>query len=193
MKSKNIFLIVILVLIATLDNNSFAQNKKANDKTEIQNLKRQLAELARTNEVIAENLKNFDELDFVVFTNQEWSRLHESHAKDILVHWPDGSSTTGIERHIDDLAKMFVYAPDTRIEEHPIKIGSGNITAVMGIMEGTFTEPMPIGDGKFIDPTNKSFKISMVTIGLWNTEGVMVEEYLFWDNLTYMKQLGLAN
>lgn len=160
-------------------------------KAEIETLKNELAKIAETNDVIAKNLGTFDELDFVVFTNQEWARLHESHSEDILVHWPDGSTTKGIERHIEDLKKMFVYAPDTRIKEHPVKIGSGNLTAVMGVMEGTFTEPMPVGDGKFIDPTNKAFKINMVTIGLWNDEGVMYEEYLFWDNLTYMKQLGL--
>ena len=124
--------------------------------------------------------------------NQEWERLHESHAEDILVHWPDGSTTTGLDRHIEDLAAMFVYAPDTRIQQHPIAIGSGNITAVIGVMEGTFTEPMPIGDGQYIEPNGNSYKISMVTIGLWNDEGVMYEEYLYWDNLTYMRQLGLA-
>jgi len=52
---------------------------------------------------------------------------------------------------------MFTYAPDTRIKEHPIRIGQGDWTAVYGIMEGTFDE-----------------------------------EYLFWDNQTYMTQLGLG-
>jgi hypothetical protein len=43
------------------------------------------------------NLKTFDELDFVVFSNQEWTRLHESHSKDVKVNWPDGHYTMGIE------------------------------------------------------------------------------------------------
>ncbi|MGW8314948.1 MAG: ester cyclase [Bacteroidales bacterium] len=185
-------LMAILIVIGMTFNAIAMDSKKANGD-DVKQLKNALEVIAKTNETIARNLETFDELDFEVFTNQEWSRLHESHAEDILVHWPDGSTTTGIKRHIEDLSKMFVYAPDTRIKEHPIKIGSGNITAVMGVMEGTFTEPMPIGDGKFIDPTGKAFKINMVTIGLWNDDGVMYEEYLFWDNLTYMKQLGLAD
>jgi len=185
-------LMAILIVLGTVEFASARRNEKVSKK-EVEKLKSTLTEIAKTNETIAKNLATFDELDFNVFTNQEWTRLHESHAEYILVHWPDGSTTSGIERHIDDLKKLFVYAPDTRIEEHPIKIGSGNITAVMGVMEGTFTQPMPIGEGKFIQPNGKSFKINMVTIGLWNEKGVMYEEYLFWDNLTYMKQLGLAN
>lgn len=183
--------LTLSMFVATSTYTQAQENKNA-DQADVQRLKNKLAEIAETNETIARNLATFDELDFVVFTNQEWSRLHESHSEDILVHWPDGSTTKGIDRHVDDLKKMFVYAPDTRIKEHPIKIGSGKLTAVMGVMEGTFTKPMPIGDNKFIEPTGKSFKINMVTIGLWNDEGVMYEEYLFWDNLTYMKQLGLA-
>jgi len=186
---KKVVLVALFVMAWT--SISLAQKNADVYKKEIETLKKELAQIAKTNEVIAKNLQTFDTLDFVVFTNEEWARLHESHSEDILVHWPDGSTTTGIERHIEDLKRLFVYAPDTRIKEHPIRIGSGNLTAVMGVMEGTFTEPMPIGDGKFIDPTNKAFKINMVTIGLWNDDGVMYEEYLFWDNLTYMKQLGL--
>jgi hypothetical protein len=48
---------------------------------------------------------------------------------------------------------MFVYAPDTQIKGHPVKIGSGEWTSVIGEMEGTFTQPMPIGNGKTIAPT----------------------------------------
>src|SRR5262245_18850801 len=52
---------------------------------------------------VEQNLKVFDTLDFDVFSNQKWERLHESHAKDIVVTWPDGHETKGIDRHIDDL------------------------------------------------------------------------------------------
>lgn len=137
------------------------------------------------------NLSTFDDLDFKVFSNQEWTRLHESHSKDIIVHWPDGHYTTGIEQHIKDLDAMFVYAPDTKITEHPIKIGSGDYTAVTGVMTGTFTKPMPIGNGQFIQPTGKKFSITMATFGHWKN-GVMDEEWLFWDNATYMNQLGIG-
>ena len=61
----------------------------------------------------------------------------------------------------------------------------------MGVMEGTFTKPMPIGGGKFIQPTKKSFKMGMATISHWTKDGSMDEEYLFWDNETYKTQLGL--
>ncbi len=139
------------------------------------------------------NLQNFDDLDYNVFTGQKWAELHRSHAADITVHWPGGHATQGIEKHIEDLKAMFVWAPDTRIKEHPVRIGQGEWTAVIGYMEGTFTQPMPVGDGKTIAPTGKAYKIRMATIGRWNKEGVMAEEYLFWDNQEFMKQIGLGN
>jgi hypothetical protein len=150
-----------------------------------------LAQYEAEAKTIAGHIKTFDTLDYEVFTGQQWARLHESHSKDVTVHWPDGHQTAGIEKHIEDLKAMFVYAPDTRIKIHTVKIGSGEWTAVIGIMEGTFTKPMPTPDGKTIPPTGKPYKITMCTVGHWK-DGVMNEEYLFWDNLTFMKQIGLA-
>lgn len=140
---------------------------------------------------IEQNLANFDDLDFNVYSNQKWDELSKSHAANIVVHWPDGRTTTGIEPHIEDLKKQFVFAPDTKIKTHPIKIAQGNWTAVTGVMEGTFSQPMPTPDGKTIPPTNKPFKLDMVTIGRWEN-GVMQEEWLFWDNHAFMQQIGLA-
>lgn len=137
------------------------------------------------------HLATFDDLDFNVYSNQKWDELGRSHAEAIAVHWPDGRATEGIETHIEDLKAMFVFAPDTRIKEHPIKIASGEWTAVTGMMEGTFSQPMPMGDGTTIPPTGKSFKLPMATIGHWQ-DGVMDEEWLFWDNQAFMKQIGLA-
>lgn len=157
---------------------------------EVDSLRVIIAQVTAEREAIEQNLATFDELDFEVFTNQEWSRLHESHAEDVIVHWPDGRVTTGIETHIEDLAAMFVHAPDSRILEHPIRFGSGHYTAVTGIFEGTFTEPLPLGDGEFIQPTGKAFRVPMATIGLWR-DGTMYEEFLYWDNQLYAQQIGL--
>jgi hypothetical protein len=142
---------------------------------------------------LEKNLATFDTLDYTVFSNQEWVRLHESHARDIKVNWPDGHVAVGLDKHIADLSALFVYAPDTRIKQHPIRFGdqSGEWTCVTGVFEGTFTKPMPIGGGKFIKPTGKAFKMPMCTVGHWK-DGVMIEESLFWDNQTYMNQIGLG-
>lgn len=184
MKKLNLLLVAV-ALISTLTAN--AQSKK-----EIAEAKKQLNEILAGQKLTEDYLQKFDTLDFVVYSNQEWERLHESHAENILVYYPDGSTTVGLEDHIAALEPMFVFAPNTKINVHPIRFGTGQYTAVTGYIEGTFSEPMPIGDGKFIDPTGKSFNLPMVTIGLWK-DGVMYEEHLFWDNMAFMQQIGLAN
>jgi hypothetical protein len=140
----------------------------------------------------AEHLATFDDLDFNVFSNQKWERLDESHARDVRVHWPDGRETTGLDRHIEDLNALFVYAPDTRIKEHPVRIANDEWTAVMGTMEGTFTKPMTTPDGETIEPTGRRFKLPMVTLAHWTEDGVMDEEYLFWDNQAFLDQIGVG-
>jgi SnoaL-like polyketide cyclase len=139
---------------------------------------------------VEHHLKVFDNLDFDVFSNQKWDRLKESHAEDIVVTWPDGHETKGIAKHIEDLKALFVFAPDLKIKEHPIRFGSGTWTAVSGVMSGTFTKPMPTPDGKTIAPTGKRFAIGMVTVGHWKGS-TMDHEWLFWDNQDFMKQIGL--
>ena len=188
---RTIATLFVVALIAAFTSCTNSGNDSAS-KSEIDSLRNQLMELTKGDATISQSLAKFDTLDFTVFSNQQWDRLKESHSKDIKVYWPDGHVTTGIEKHIEDLITMFVYAPDTRIKEHPIRFGSGNMTAVTGVFEGTFTKPMPIGNGKFIQPTGKAFKMPMATIGIWGTDGTMSEEHLFWDNQTYMNQIGLG-
>lgn len=153
-----------------------------------------LAELAArqaADATIERNLDTFDALDFEVFSGQQWDRLHESHAEDIVVHWPDGRTTTGIDVHIEDLKAFFTFAPDTSIKEHPIRIGQGEWTGVVGVITGTWSEPMQVGPDTFLEPTGKPYTLTMATIGHWTDEGVMDEEFLFWDNHAFYKQIGL--
>ncbi|WP_462249996.1 ester cyclase [Ferruginibacter sp.] len=182
--------LVIIISLGAAQSCQSSNSSMGNSKDNIDSLKKIALQLVASNDTIASHLKTFDELDFDVFSNQKWDRLKESHATNIKVYWPDGHITEGIDVHIEDLKKLFVHAPDTRIKEHPIKFGSGNYILVTGVFEGTFTKPMPIGNGKFIEPTGKAFKMPMATVGIWEN-GVMKEEHLFWDNQTYAKQIGL--
>lgn len=184
MKMKTILSIPGLVLAGALFG---CQGNNA----ELESLRAQVAEMEKTKAMEEAHLAAFDDLDFNVYTNQKWDELGNSHGQDITVHWPDGRTTQGIEAHIADLKAGFVFAPDTHITEHPVKIASGDWTAVMGVAEGTFTEPMPVEGGEPIPPTGKSFRIEMVTVAHW-TDGVMDEEWLKWDNESYLKQIGLA-
>ena len=147
--------------------------------------------LKRRPDVVEEHLKTFDELDFDVFSNQKWDRLSESHADDIVVTWPDGHETKGIKKHIEDLKVMFLYAPNTKINVHPIRFGTDEWTCVTGVMTGTFSHSMPAPGGKTIPPTGKSFNLTMATIGHWKGD-TMDHEWLFWDNKEFLRQVGLA-
>jgi hypothetical protein len=137
------------------------------------------------------HLTNFDDLDFNVFSNQKWDELKKSHADNIMVYWPDGHTTTGLPQHIEDLKALFVWMPNLSIKEHPIRIADGDWTACTGVMTGTFSAPMPLPGGGSIPPTNKSINITMCTVGHWNGD-TMDEEHLFWDQKTFMDQLGLG-
>jgi hypothetical protein len=138
------------------------------------------------------NLETFDALDFEVFSNQDWERLGESHARNIRAHFPDGHYTDGIDRHIADMAAWFEWAPDLRVDAHPLRLAKDNLTAVMGVLKGTFSKPMPDSKGGTIAPTGKAFAIDMVTVGIWNRQGTMDEEFFFWDNQTFYAKMGLG-
>ena len=177
--------------LTTFTGCSNGSSESAEMQTKIDSMQKVLASMS--DDTLQSHLTKFDTLDYVVFSGQEWERFHESHDKNIIVNWPDGHQTKGLERHIADMKALFVYAPDTRIKVHPIRFGNetGEWTCVTGIMEGTFTKPMPLGNGKFAQPTGKAFKLPMCTVGHWKN-GVMIEESLYWDNQTYMSQIGMA-
>ncbi|MBI4287638.1 MAG: ester cyclase [Chloroflexi bacterium] len=159
--------------------------------TRVMRLEARLKDCLAGEEGVKERLARFDELDFQVFNKQDWKLLDRSHSQDVRVIWPDGRETSGIKKHIEDLDKMFVALPDFTITSHPVSFGSGEWTATISNIEGTFTRPMPTGDGKTIPPNYRRVKLQMATIAHWK-DGRIIEEYLFWDNSAFMQQLGLA-
>jgi hypothetical protein len=159
---------------------------------EVDSLRAALKKYTTADSLSTVRLDRFDSLDFDYYSHQQWDKLAISHSENIAVYYPDGGTTIGLDpQHIDALKPMFVFAPDTRISAHPVRVAGGDWTAVIGVMEGTFSQPMPIGGGKTIPPTGRKFKLRMCTVGHWKG-GKMTEEYLFWDNAAFMKQIGLT-
>ena len=142
-------------------------------------------------DVSNKNLARFEDFDFKAFNKQDWDLYREILSPDVVITYPDGRRVSGIEEDIKGLKNMFVAIPDFRVTGHSVRIGSGDWTAVTGIVEGTFTGTMTAPDGTTIPPTGKSFKIGMCTVARWK-DGRIVEEMLFWDGHEYLRQMGLA-
>jgi|GEM_PF-446267 len=137
------------------------------------------------------NIELFDIADFELFSKQDWPGFSTSHTEDVLVVMPDGREVHGMKAHMSDMVDLFRSFPDMTIEEHPIKVTEGDWTAVVGIISGTFTEPMVLPDGTSIPPTGKKARMKMATFARWKNEQI-AEEILFWDRAEWMRQLGLA-
>jgi len=188
-------LAVLFVMATTLTLTSCTNNggNSSSLQAKVDSLQNELKKFTDEKALTEMRIAKFDSLDFDFYSNQKWEQFNHSHADNIKVYYPDGIITTGLyPQHIDQLKPMFAFAPDTKIKTHPVKFGSGDYTCVIGEMEGTFSKPMAIGNGKTIPPTGKHFKLSMTTVGLWGADGKMSEEFLFWDNQAFMKQIGLA-
>jgi len=155
------------------------------------NINKTLKQFQDERRIVERNLNNFDDLDFNVYSHQKWDQMHRSHAKDIIVHYPDGSVTHGLDAHLERSKKIFAFAPDTENPIHHVRIGQGQYTAVTGVWRGTFTKPFVMGNGKVVQPTGKKFNIEMATVARWNAEGTMDEEWLFYDDYTFMQQIGV--
>jgi len=196
MKKLTILKVIASLFIVTATMTFASCTNKSGDSSALQakvdSLQNELKRFQDEKALTEMRLTRFDSLDFEFYSKQDWKNFEISHMDNIKVVYPDGMITTGLfPQHIDMLTPMFVFAPDTKIKTHPVRFGSGDWTCVIGEMEGTFSKPMPIGNGKTIPPTGKKFKLSMSTIAHWK-DGKISEELLFWDNQSFMKQIGLA-
>jgi len=60
--------------------------------TDSDSIQTKLEKYQTAEQIAAQHIKTFDNLDFDVFTNQKWDRLKESHSADIIVYWPTGKA-----------------------------------------------------------------------------------------------------
>jgi cell division protein FtsB len=189
---KNVNVLIALSMLSSVIITSCNSSDNSELESKVKILEAEVQKYKNEREMVKTHITRFDSLDFDIYSKQNWKDISISHTDDIIVHYPDGHKTDKLSPHIDEMKPLFSFAPDTRVVAHPVKFGTGEWTCVIGQTEGTFSKPMAIGGGKFIQPTGKKYSMPMVTIGRWK-DGKMVEEWLFWDNALIPKQIGLTN
>ncbi len=142
------------------------------------------AERAQT----AAHLRTFDELDLEAFNSRDLKRISEIHADNVIVHNADGTKTSPYEPHSKELQFLFDTF-DFKVSEHIVGFGFGEWTAGISISEGRWIKPLTLPDGTVREPTGKPVRIKIATIARWE-EGRIAEEYLFWDNADWNRQIG---
>lgn len=185
----------ILFLILALISSSYGCKQRKESmailKLKVDSLQQELLRYKADKLITEMRLVRFDSLDFYIYNSQRWEDMGISHNENIIVHYPNGTKTVGLTPlHLESMKPIFIFAPDTKIVSHPLKFGTGDWTTVIGQMEGTFSKPMTLPDGKIIPPTGKKFKLMMCIVGRWEG-GKLIEEYLFWDDQTFRKQIGI--
>jgi ketosteroid isomerase-like protein len=142
--------------------------------------------------VEARNMELMQTLDDA-WNSQDWDTFSKRHKDDVIVRWPGQEPTRGGHDHRAEAIQMFNTFPDNHVGNRPYKtfFASGDWTCSIARFTGTMKGPMKGPDGTEIPPTGKSFDVDFCTIARWD-DGQIVEENLFYDLVTFMKQIGLS-
>ena len=189
MKSIKSLLITIPVALSLMVGTAHAGDTVAELKAKIAQLEAQVATYKAERAITAKNLKTFDDLDLVAFNNRDIELIEQIHAEDVKVYNPDGTITEPAAPHIEELQFLFDTF-DFKVAEHILQFGHGDWTAGISISEGKWIKPLTLPDGTVLQPTGKSVSLKIATIARWEN-GRIAEEYLFWDNADWNRQIGL--
>lgn len=128
------------------------------------------------------------------WNSQDMETFAKRHKEDVVVRWPGQKPTHGIRDHNTEALEFFKTFPDQHIDNRPYKvlIASGDWTCSIARFTGTMKGPMKGPDGKAIPPTGKKFEVDFCTVARWDSNGQIIEENLFYDLVTFMKQIGLG-
>ena len=122
------------------------------------------------------------------YNARDWDQLRTCYAADVVQDEPGtGKPWIGIDDAVDHL-KLFVTSfPDNTVTPE-LTLVAGNHTASIVLLRGTNTGPFPGAGG----PTNKPIGLSMVHVVDLDATGKIKTEWILYDTITMLSQLGLV-
>jgi hypothetical protein len=127
---------------------------------------------------------------------RDWDTFDAYHSgESVVVYWPgrEDTPTHGGHDHRAEAQRFCAAFPDNRVHNQPyaILLAERDYTCFVTRFTGTFTSPLELPDANSIQPTGKAFDVLYSTTARWK-DGRIIEEYLFYDNGTFLSQIGLA-
>lgn len=158
-------------------------------KFKVDSLQLVLDKLLNRLHIEASHLSRIDSMNLEAFAKGNFQAYHKMHRKSVIVTWPDGSKTAGLEDHHEVMKNSFQFAPDIKVVKHTMSFGSGDWTCTLGTLSGTFTKPLVL-QNRTIVPNGKQFTLPVCTVTHW-IDNQVADEYLYWDNKTLLEQIGV--
>jgi outer membrane murein-binding lipoprotein Lpp len=182
-------LVVLAILTASILC-SCSNEKHGKLQAEVERLQAQVDAYKAERTVTAKNLKTFDDLDLIAFNNRDMDHIKQIHAENVKVYNPDGTITEPMAPHAKELQFLFDTF-DFKVAEHIVGFGFGEWTAGISISQGNWVKPLTLPDGTVLQPSGKPVSLKIATIARWEDNRI-AEEYLFWDNADWNRQIGLG-
>ncbi|MBO0798958.1 MAG: hypothetical protein J2P31_09045, partial [Blastocatellia bacterium] len=92
--------------------------------------------------------------------------------------------------YVEELRRRNDFAPDAHIGSHLISFASGEWTALLRTLRGTFTRPLENAQGKAqLSPNGKKFQSVEAVVSHWQ-DGLIDRQFHFWDTGTIGQQIG---
>ena len=138
-----------------------------------------------------DNLERMKALDDA-WNAQDWGVFRKHHAADTKVFWPgQPDPTVGRDAHHHE-SDAFFKSFENKLDNNPyrVMIASGDWTCTIARWRGRMIGPWQGLDGKVHPPTGKTFELDFCTVARWK-DGEIVEENLFYDQIEFMRQVGI--
>jgi predicted ester cyclase len=133
------------------------------------------------------NLESFHRIATEVFGQGNVDVLDEIFAEDIVVHTPNGDANRDGSKAI--IGGLYAAMPDLTLTPELI-LADGDYVAGRFILEGTFENELVTPAGP-VPPTGGPIRIAFHSIQHYNEEGQAIEEWIIYDNLNFLTQLGV--
>lgn len=131
-----------------------------------------------------------DRLSEAVNNQGDLKALGECYAEDAMLHTPDFGEIKGRAEILEWWRQMFEAVPESRYESL-FKHESGNNAVDEGYWGGKNTGPITTRTGEQLPATNKTLRIRGCDAATVEN-GRIVDHRIYFDQVEFMSQLGLA-
>ena len=139
---------------------------------------------------VEENIKLIN-MGTKAINDHDFEALEKLYAADAVAITPESPEPIKGSKEIAAISRQYLEAfPDAHMEDDLVT-GQNDWVCMAGSWSGTNTGPLTMPDGTTLSATNKRIKVPMCIL-FKVKDGKVVEERDYYDQMSFMTQLGLS-